>query len=174
MTGYPSIGNTANEPIQFFVTNFGVRETVTWIKGEHVMKFGVDNSQNRFNMPFFNNSHGTMTASGIWSGAGTATNGDAIADLELGLLASSTITQQIAHNYMRNREDAFFFTDAWKIRHDLTLNLGVRYEIDGAPYDQRGLHDQLPAAAQRDCGRQSRQYSELRAEYCVKFHREPE
>jgi hypothetical protein len=139
VTGYPSIGNTANEPIQFFVTNYGVRETLTWIKGAHVMKFGIDNSQNRFNMPFFNNSHGTIVMSGIWSGNRTATNGDAIADLEMGLPASSSITQQIAHNYMRNREDAFYFSDDWKIRRDLTFNLGVRYEIDGAPYDQRGL-----------------------------------
>jgi hypothetical protein len=138
VTGYPAIGNTANEPIQFFVTNFGVRETVTWIKGDHVFKFGVDNSQNRFNMPFFNNAKGTMTANGIWSGAGTATNGDAVADLEMGLLNTSSITTQIAHNYMRNREDAFYVTDDWKIRHDLTLNLGVRYEIDGPPHDQRG------------------------------------
>ncbi len=139
VTGYPDIGNTNNEPIQFFVTNFGVRETVTWIKGAHVLKFGLDNSQNRFNMPYFNNSHGTMTASGVWSGARTATNGDGLADLEMGLLASSSITQQIAHNYMRNREDALFVADDWKIRHDLTLNLGMRYEIDGPPSDQRGL-----------------------------------
>jgi hypothetical protein len=139
ITNYLAVGFANNEPIQFFVTNYGVRETVTWIKGDHVFKFGVDNSQNRFNMPYFNNARGTMTASGIWSGARTATNGDAIADLEMGLLASSTITQQIAHNYMRNREDAFFVTDDWKISHSLTLNLGARYEIDEPPHDQRGL-----------------------------------
>jgi hypothetical protein len=138
VTGYPTIGNTNNEPIQFFVTNFGVRETITWIKGAHVLKFGVDNSQNRFNMPFFNNAHGSMTANGIWSGNGTATNGSAIADLEMGLMNASSITTQIAHNYMRNREDAFYFTDDWKIRRDLTLNIGVRYEIDGPPHDLRG------------------------------------
>ena len=121
------------------MTNYGIRETVTWIKGDHVLKFGYDYSRNRFNQPYFNNAHGTMTASGIWSGARTATNGDAVADLELGLLASSSITTQIAHNYMRNQENAFFVTDDWKVSHTLTLNLGVRYEIDGPPSDQRGL-----------------------------------
>jgi hypothetical protein len=139
MTNYLSLGYANNEPIQFFVTNYGVRETLTWIKGDHVFKFGVDNSQNRFNQPYFNNARGTIVENGIWSGARTTTNGDAVADLEMGLPASSTITQQIAHNYMRNREDAFFVTDDWKISHNLTLNLGVRYEIDGPPYDQRGL-----------------------------------
>ena len=80
-----------------------------------------------------------MTASGIWSGAGTATNGDAIADLEMGLLTSFHASpRRLQHNYMRNRENAFFVTDDWKIRHDLTLNLGVRYEIDGPPSDHYG------------------------------------
>ena len=91
------MGFTANEPIHF-VTNFGVRETVTWIKGDHVFKWGVDVSRNRFIQPFFNNAHGSMTASGIWSGARTATNGDAVADLEMGLLASASIATQIARN----------------------------------------------------------------------------
>jgi hypothetical protein len=138
VTNYLPVGYTANEPIQYFVTNFGARETMTWIKGDHVFKWGMDVSRNRFIQPFFNNAHGSMTASGIWSGARTATNGDAVADLEMGLLASSSITTQIAHNYMHNLETAFFFTDDWKIRRDLTLNLGLRYEIDTPPFDVYG------------------------------------
>ncbi len=138
VTGYLAIGYGNNEPVQYFVTNYGVHETLTSIKGAHVMKMGVDLSFNRFNQPYFNNARGSMTASGIWSGNGTATNGDAIADLELGLLASSSITSQIQNNYMRNHETSVFFTDDWKITRSLTLNLGARYEVDSPPADLYG------------------------------------
>ncbi len=138
VTGYLAVGYSNNEPVQYFVTNYGFHETLTWIKGAHILKFGADTSRNRFNQPYFNNARGTMTASGIWSGARTATNGDGIADLELGLLASSTITLQTQHNYMRNLEQSAFFTDDWKIRRDLTLNLGLRYEVDSPPSDLYG------------------------------------
>jgi hypothetical protein len=138
VTGYTNIGYGNNEPVQYFVTNYGIHETLTMIRSAHVLKMGADISRNRFNQPYFNNARGSMTASGIWTGNGTATNGDAVADLELGLLASSSITTQTQNNYMRNQENAFFFTDDWKIRHDLTLNLGARYEIDGPPGDLYG------------------------------------
>ncbi|HEY3837746.1 MAG TPA: carboxypeptidase regulatory-like domain-containing protein [Bryobacteraceae bacterium] len=138
VTGYLAIGYSNNEPVQYFVTNFGVHETLTWIKGAHILKMGTDLSRNRFNQPYYNNARGTMTASGIWSGDRTATNGDGIADLELGLLASSTIDLTTARNYMRNRQSAFFFSDDWKTTRNLTLNLGLRYEIDGPPSDLYG------------------------------------
>jgi hypothetical protein len=138
VTGYLAMGYGNNEPVQYFVTNYGIHETLTWIKGAHVMKMGADISKNRFNQPYFNNARGSMTASGIWTGNGTATNGDAVADLELGLLASSSITTQTQNNYMRNHETAGFLTDDWKIRPDLTLNLGARYEVDSPPADLYG------------------------------------
>src|SRR5262249_23164210 len=133
-----AIGYGNNEPVQYFVTNYGVHETLTWIKGAHVMKTGIDISKNRFNQPYFNNARGSMTASGIWSGNGTATNGDAIADLLLRLLASWSITTKKKRIYMRNHEFASFFTDDGKIRRDPPLNLGVRYEVDSPPADLYG------------------------------------
>src|SRR5581483_7836952 len=146
VTGYLAMGYSNNEPVNYYVSTYGLRETMTWIRGAHSFKFGYDYSRTRFNQPYYNNARGTMTASGIWSGNGTATNGDAIADLELGLLASSTITLQTQHNYMRSRSNSFFMTDDWKIRRDFTINLGLRYEINGPPSDLYGrMTNFLPA-----------------------------
>ena len=39
---------------------------------------------------------------------------------------------------LRNRELAFFFKDDWKITRDVTLNLGIRYEYYGIPFDANG------------------------------------
>jgi hypothetical protein len=136
VTGYLPLGFAANEPVQFYVTTIQYGDKFTWIRNSHVIKFGVDIARNQFNQPFFNNTRGTMTANGIWTGNGTATNGDAVADLELGLLNTSTITQQTTRNYMRSTNYGWFFNDDWKVTHSLTLNLGMRYEIDTPPGDK--------------------------------------
>ncbi|MCL2878233.1 MAG: TonB-dependent receptor [Acidobacteria bacterium] len=41
-------------------------------------------------------------------------------------------------NDIRNREFAFFFKDDWRVNNDLTLNLGVRYEYFGVPWENQG------------------------------------
>jgi hypothetical protein len=40
---------------------------------------------------------------------------------------------------IRNREFSAFFKDDWKVTNDLTLNLGVRYEYYGVPWNDTGM-----------------------------------
>ncbi|MBI3207632.1 MAG: TonB-dependent receptor plug domain-containing protein [Candidatus Solibacter usitatus] len=136
VTNYLSIGYAANQPVQYYVTAWQWGYKLTWIKGKHVMKFGLDYSRYQFNQPYFNNSRGTMTANGVWTGGGTATNGNAYGDLLLGLLNSSSHTSQTTRNYMREQGYGFFFNDDFKLSRRLTLNLGMRYEIEMPAYDK--------------------------------------
>jgi len=41
--------------------------------------------------------------------------------------------------YWRQREFSSFFKDDWKLRSDLTLNVGVRYDVYGVPWEAQGL-----------------------------------
>ena len=136
VTGYLSLGYAANQPVQYFVTDWQWGYKMTWIKGKHVIKFGADYARYQFNQPYFNNSRGTMAANGVWTGNGTATNGNAYGDLLMGLLNSSSITSQVARNYMREQGYGLFFNDDFKLSRHLTLNLGMRYELEMPAYDK--------------------------------------
>jgi hypothetical protein len=142
VTNYLSLGFANNEPVQFFVSNIQEGAKLTWTKANHTLKWGADISRNRFNQPYFNNSRGSMTASGSWTG-------DAFADLLLGLLNASSNTTQVARNYMRETEYGFFFNDDWKVTSHLTLNLGLRYELDMPATDQYGrMSNFIPSLGQ--------------------------
>ena len=136
ITNYATIGYAANQPVQFFVTDYQIGDVLTWIKGRHVMKFGADVSIDQFNQPFYNNQRGTFTSNGVWTGAGTATNGDAFADFMLGLMNTSTITLVPTRNYMRWTTWGAFVNDDFKVTPTLTLNLGLRYEINPPQHDK--------------------------------------
>src|SRR5215813_8968188 len=136
VTNYLALGYAANEPVQYFVTDWQWGGKLTWIKAKHVVKWGFDYARYQFNQPYYNNSRGTMTANGVWTGAGTAVNGNSIGDLLLGLLNTSSNTTQTARNYMRERGWGFFFNDDFKISRSLTLNLGLRYELESPAYDK--------------------------------------
>ena len=138
ITNYADLGYAANQPVQFFVTDYQIGDVLTWIKGRHVLKFGADVSIDQFNQPYYNNQRGTFTANGVWTGGGTAGNGDAFADFMLGLLNASTITLVPTRNYMRWTTWGGFVNDDFKVTPTLTLNLGLRYEIDPPPHDKYG------------------------------------
>ena len=138
VTNYATLGYAANEPVQFFVSDYQIGDVLTWIAGKHILKAGIDLSLDQFNQPFYNNQRGTMTANGVWTGNGTASNGNALADLMLGLLSSSTITQIPTRNYLRWATFGAFVNDDFRITPTLTLNLGLRYEIDPPPHDKYG------------------------------------
>jgi outer membrane receptor protein involved in Fe transport len=131
VTNYLSVGFIANQPDEFFVSDIQEGAKMTWVKANHIVKWGADFSRTRFNEPHYNNARGTVTASGSWTG-------DAFADVLLGVVNASTNTTRTGQNYMRQTADGFFFNDDWKVTPRLTLNLGMRYELDLPATDAYG------------------------------------
>ncbi len=97
-------------------------DDLTWIKGQHSLKFGFDVRREAMNIAFINRPNGDLTFSGGLSG-------NAAADFLLGLPAQAraTTTQAIQDGY--GWLFAGYVQDEYRVNSQLTLNLGLRYEL---------------------------------------------
>ena len=59
-------------------------------------------------------------------------------DFLVGLATSSMNAEGINTRFLRTADYSLFLQDDWKLSQKLTLNLGLRYELDLPPYETRG------------------------------------
>ncbi|MGH2349500.1 MAG: TonB-dependent receptor domain-containing protein, partial [bacterium] len=126
--GYQGLGEPGSMP------NFKVHEVrqylnnLSWNRGRHNLKFGVDLRWNRSDIFGGNSSHGNFTFDGQFTGI-------SFADFLLGWPASVGLSSTLSGN-MRFRNHMFYALDDWKVSPRLTLNLGLRYELTSPWFDK--------------------------------------
>lgn len=114
-------------------TNFEWTDNLSWVHGSHTLKFGFDLIRDRESGYYYGgNVYGTYSFSGAFTGS-------PYADFLLGLptSTSNTIPTPIAHQF--SNWWSAFAQDQYKVRRNLTLQLGIRWEFQGPVYDNRGL-----------------------------------
>ncbi len=152
--GYSTLGRYQSINI---TNNYNLAGNVTKILGGHTMKMGVDLrrihfiEQNSGNILYFR-SEPNWTAR-LWNQA-EPTAGDSYATFLLGLLQRDGVGTASAQNYplypfTRQWYFAPYFQDDWKVSRKLTMQLGLRWDYNGAPDEKwnrmnRGFN---PAAA---------------------------
>jgi outer membrane receptor protein involved in Fe transport len=146
--GWPTYNLGENIPTIGATLSFAREEMYsgisTWTKltGAHSTKFGVDYRLNRINsVSPGSNASGAFSLSPAFTqsdpytkSAGT-TSGTSMATLLLGLADSGNFGYNSATS-IQNSYTGLFVQDDWKISTRLTLNLGVRYELE-TPYTER-------------------------------------
>jgi hypothetical protein len=110
-------------------STWAASERITWVKGNHNIRAGVSYQWNHFL------ETGNWLGSGQVRFTGSATgNGDA--DLLLGMANSFRQNNGLNRNFAQSSESAFV-QDNWRVLPRLTLNLGVRWELN-PPYTSAG------------------------------------
>ena len=109
--------------------NYNFVDTVSWVKGKHLFRFGGEYTRVNLDKLFPQVFNGEIFFTNTPDG-----NTD-FQNFLLGTPQFSFGGGGVFNHQYRTNNFAFFAQDDWKIRSDLTLNLGLRTEIMGAFYD---------------------------------------
>jgi Carboxypeptidase regulatory-like domain/TonB dependent receptor len=112
--------------------NYNFVDSVSWVKGAHILRFGGDYTRVNLDKLFPQVFNGQIF---FFNSLGSGGLTDYQKFLEGAADASFGGGGVFNHQY-RNNNYGFYVQDDWKARPDLTLNLGLRTEIMGAFYDK--------------------------------------
>lgn len=112
------IGPSSSRTIQY-------TDNISWIKGKHTLKFGVDFRSVNYTTV---NNFGLSDEFGYLDFSGTF-SGNAFADLLLGLPTFNQVFDIGPYINETSQHFAAYGQDEWRISKSLTLNFGLRWEL---------------------------------------------
>ncbi|MBI4475335.1 MAG: carboxypeptidase regulatory-like domain-containing protein [Acidobacteria bacterium] len=129
ITGYSSVGEGATQPRRD--GNWIVSDTLSMQRGNHAVKFGGDVFRQYMNLILVSTAGGSFTFNG-------AATGDPFADFLLGLPEQTSRGYPLGplSQHPRRWSTNWFVQDDWKVRHNLAINYGLRYEMT-LPLDEK-------------------------------------
>jgi len=136
-TGIPSLSISGYQsPYQLTESQpteetFQYIDQLTYERGRHSFKVGIEYRPMEADS-YFNPTFGGFSFSSQYTG-------NAYADFLLGLPGSTSYTYARAPEYARLWYLNTFVQDDWKVRKNLTLFLGMRYEYDSPPVDKNDI-----------------------------------
>ena len=139
ISGYSALGDNSTFPENSHSTTFQLDSSLTRIQGSHTLKFGLLFLRHRFNGFSAFPARGTFDFNGQFTRQlGSTSSATALADFALG--ATDAATRNVSNGTfgMRLWQLAPFVQDSWRVNDRLTLDLGLRWELNAPPYD---VHD---------------------------------
>jgi hypothetical protein len=137
VSGGAQLGNNWEGVLPQVGNSFQWSDSLTWVKGNHTFKFGGDVRRARFDQTYYFDISGEYTFNGSGPNAIGTFDGDNYAEFLLGL-ADNYVQGSGQREDVRSTSVYPFVQDSWKIRPNLTLNYGLRWELDTPPTDISG------------------------------------
>ncbi|HXJ14952.1 MAG TPA: carboxypeptidase regulatory-like domain-containing protein [Candidatus Limnocylindrales bacterium] len=120
------MGPDPNGPQYTYQNVYSLRDNFTWVKGRHTLKVGIEARKYISPQSFTQRSRGDYEYSSISS---------YLLDLSPDVLGERSLGNPV---YYGDQVALYWFAnDSWRIRPNLTLNYGVRYEYTTIPFGER-------------------------------------
>jgi hypothetical protein len=132
------IGNNFEGELPQVGNSFQWTDSITKVKGNHTVKFGADARRQRFDQTLY------FEVNGYYQYFGTGLNTPLYSDLYPDYLLGLPDQYQQGAAQVENVRETSFYTfaqDSWKIRTNLILNYGIRWEFN-SPLTDIGRHVQ--------------------------------
>jgi hypothetical protein len=140
LTNYAQMGGAGGGAAQVRDNTFQASDSVSWQRRRHLIKFGAEIMFLEYVPGTFPNEYGTYQFSAGQSAKTSATDGTGAALASFLLGYSSTASQSYGEQRMDGHQPIFsvYVQDRIRLLPNLTLDLGLRYEIAPPLYDTRG------------------------------------
>ncbi len=133
ISGYTGLGASGSAPDYSTQNNFQFTDNLLIHRGAHSLKVGGEVIRRQIYQLVPQTKKRSFTFDGNFSG-------DNLADFLLGFPCQTQVgaSSYISTSNMRMTDYALYAQDDWHISSRLTLNIGLRYEVHGAPVDVPG------------------------------------
>jgi len=130
VSGMSSAGSFPYFPSRPTTNDFEYLDTLSIVKGAHNIKVGADIRRAQQNGRQFPYGRGQFNFGGGFTEdpLNPTATGQGLADFLLGDISSNYVILGSTDNDIRDLNEGFYFNDAWNLRRDFTLNLGLRYD----------------------------------------------
>jgi len=132
---FTNIGSSASTNNYNTEERYNIVDMVYWDRGAMRWKFGVDLTHALLNVaPFFGASGGrwdfrVLQTNSNPASTSVSTGGNPFASYLLGIPNQIAVRPLLMNYYYRWNSAAAFIQNDWKVKPNLTLNLGVRYDL---------------------------------------------
>ncbi len=134
-------GDDTNGP---YILNDAIGQVIdnfSWIRGKHALRFGGEVRRDRYNQLGNEFPRGAFSwGSSSTSNPNTNSGGYGFASYLLGSPTEVDGAYGIAFEQLRATSQAYYFDDTWRARSNLTISMGLRYELT-PPYVDRSGHE---------------------------------
>jgi len=131
VSGYQHLGSPANTATRFGTGVTHLVDTLTWARGRHTLKFGLDVRWQRLDVLQPSSPTGSFQFTSLFTDLpGAPETGSPLASFLLGQVQTFSIDLQEREIRHRAQAQEYFVQDDWRITDRLTVNAGLRYTLN--------------------------------------------
>jgi hypothetical protein len=129
VSGFQTLGDSPSIPIIDYNNIYQTSVGMTKSQGNHTIKWGGSVIDRRLMQFQSNSAKGQFNFDSSPTSNGAGVGGNAVASLLVGYPTSTSRSKTLYWPDLRSAEYGLYVQDDWRVTRNLTLNLGLRYDV---------------------------------------------